>query len=77
MYGKVGTERRLDFTVMGPVVNQVTRLEGLCKTMGVLIVMSEGFKAQFNGNIAPLGQHTLPGLNHDIAGYTLPEFDTR
>ena len=76
MYGNLGTERRLDFTVMGPEVNQVTRLEGLCKTMGVPIVMSEGFQAQFKGNTAPLGQHTLPGLDHDIAVYPLPEFDT-
>ena len=43
MYGNLDTERLLDFTVMVPVVNQVTRLEGLCKTMGVPIVMSEGF----------------------------------
>jgi adenylate cyclase len=30
MYGKVGSARRLDFTVMGPTLNEVVRLETLC-----------------------------------------------
>ncbi len=45
MYGNVGTDRRLDFTTIGPTVNQVTRLEGLCKSLGTSLVASENFKA--------------------------------
>ena len=55
MYGNVGTERRLDFTVIGPAVNEVTRLEGLCKAKGVPIVLSDQFRASFAGDLAPLG----------------------
>ena len=77
MYGNVGTERHLDFTVMGPAVNQVTRLEGLCKSLRVPVVLSEGFQAHFAGDVTPLGEFTLPGLDTEIAVYTLPEFDTR
>lgn len=77
MYGNVGTERRLDFTVMGPAVNQVTRLEGLCKSLGVPVVLSEGFQAHYADDVTPLGRHSLPGLDEEIAVYTLPEFDTR
>src|SRR5262249_38427208 len=30
MYGNIGAPNRLDFTVVGPAVNMVTRIEGLC-----------------------------------------------
>ena len=34
MYGKVGTDERLDFTVIGRAVNEAARLEGLTKELG-------------------------------------------
>jgi len=77
MYGNVGIERRLDFTVIGPAVNQVTRLEGLCKSMGVPIVLSEGFQEHYVGDVSPLGNHILPGLDQGVEVFTLPEFSTR
>jgi adenylate cyclase len=33
MYGNIGTERRLNFSVTGPAANEVVRLEGLCKSL--------------------------------------------
>ncbi len=33
MYGKVGSARRLDFTVTGPTLNEVVRLETLCSAL--------------------------------------------
>lgn len=77
MYGNVGTERRLDFTVIGPAVNQVTRLEGLCKAEGVPIVISEEFQKHYSGTATALGRRVLPGLDRPVDVYTLPEFAAR
>ena len=73
MYGNVGTDRRLDFTVMGPAVNQATRLEGLCKSLGTSLVASEQFEAHYAGHMTPLGAHLLAGMEHEMEVYTLPD----
>ncbi len=73
LYGNVGTDRRLDFTAIGPAVNQVTRLEGLCKSLGTSLVVSETFKADYAGELAPLGAHLLAGMDRAIEVYTLPD----
>ena len=34
LYGNVGAADRLDFTVIGPAVNEVARIEALCEPLG-------------------------------------------
>ena len=41
MYGNVGSAHRLDFTVTGPTVNEVVRLESVCKTLDRPLVVSD------------------------------------
>jgi adenylate cyclase len=40
LYGNVGTEDRLDFTVVGPAVNEANRIETLCQALGRRVLAS-------------------------------------
>ncbi|HYE00891.1 MAG TPA: adenylate/guanylate cyclase domain-containing protein, partial [Alphaproteobacteria bacterium] len=41
LYGNIGGTGRLDFTVIGPAVNAVTRIEGLTKALGRSLLVSQ------------------------------------
>ena len=43
LYGNVGATDRLDFTVIGPAVNEVARIEKLCEPLGRPILASAEF----------------------------------
>lgn len=58
-YGNVGTADRLDFTVIGPAVNEVSRLEGLCKGLGRHLLVSDAFV-----RAAPALRPALTSLGH-------------
>lgn len=73
MYGNVGTEHRLDFTVTGPAANEVTRLEGLCKILDVPVVASARFNELFPGDMSPLGTHEVAGVEGGLSAFTLEE----
>lgn len=72
-YGNIGVPGRLDFTVTGPVVNEVSRIEGLCKQLGRPVLASGGLAALVPGELAPLGRHELRGVGRPMEVYTLPE----
>jgi class 3 adenylate cyclase len=40
LYGNVGAVDRLDFTVIGPAVNEVARIETLCEPLGRRVLVS-------------------------------------
>ncbi len=73
MYGNVGTDRRLDFTVIGPAANEVARLDGLSKKLRTPIVASANFNDQSPDELTALGTHEVPGIDRGLAAFTAPE----
>ncbi|MBS3652264.1 adenylate/guanylate cyclase domain-containing protein [Pseudaminobacter sp. 19-2017] len=66
MYGNVGSAQRLDFTVMGSTVNEVVRLEALCKTLDVPLVLSEAVAAHLKEPLESWGWHALAGVSRKL-----------
>ena len=71
VYGNVGAPDRLDFTVMGPVVNRTARLESLTKELGCNILFSQQFSELIEIPSEFLGQHEMKGIAEPQAVYAL------
>jgi adenylate cyclase len=61
-YGNIGAPGRLDFTVIGPAVNEASRLEKLSAELGRRIVTSARFAAAAPQHLESLGFHRLRGV---------------
>jgi len=46
LWGNIGAADRLDFTAIGPAVNLVSRLEGLCRPLGRSVLISGSVAAE-------------------------------
>ncbi|HWA46447.1 MAG TPA: adenylate/guanylate cyclase domain-containing protein [Hypericibacter adhaerens] len=64
LYGNVGTAERLDFTIVGPAVNEASRIETLCKRLERPVLLSESFATALGDHprLRELGTHELAGL---------------
>jgi adenylate cyclase len=65
LYGNVGAVDRLDFTVIGPAINEVARIEALCQPLGRAVLVSAEFVAGMmgdDGRLKSLGRHALRGV---------------
>jgi adenylate cyclase len=74
IYGNIGAADRLDFTVIGPAVNLVSRIEAVAKNLNLPIVVSDDFARAYGEPLRPLGRHQLRGLTtpHDLFAPSLP-----
>ncbi|OAE96737.1 guanylyl cyclase [Bradyrhizobium centrolobii] len=73
LWGNIGAANRLDFTAIGPAVNLVSRLEGLCKPLGRSVLVSGALAAETDLPLIPLGEHPLRGIASACAVFALPE----
>lgn len=72
-FGNIGTEDRLDFTVIGSAVNRASRLQGLTKALGVRVCASAEFNADCPRPMKSLGKHRLRGVRDPAEIFTLPD----
>jgi adenylate cyclase len=63
IYGNVGAADRLDFTVIGPAVNLVSRIETIAKSLNLPLIVSDDFARVYGGTLKSLGLHQLRGLD--------------
>jgi adenylate cyclase len=76
IYGNIGAADRLDFTVIGPDVNLVSRIEAMGKSLDLPLVVSDDFARAYGGTLRSLGQHKLRGLETPHELFTLPDAQT-
>lgn len=62
MYGNVGTADRLDFTLIGPAVNEAARIENLCSILDRPLLASGNFAVAAGSGLRSLGHHALRGV---------------
>jgi class 3 adenylate cyclase len=72
-WGNIGAADRLDFTAIGPAVNLVSRLEGLCKPLGKSVLVSGTLAAETDVPLVSLGAHELRGIASSCEVFTLRE----
>jgi adenylate cyclase len=72
-YGNIGAANRLDFTVIGPAVNEASRMEAMCEPLGCSVVMSQTIADASPSPVRSLGRHTLRGLSEPRELFTLAE----
>jgi adenylate cyclase len=73
LYGNVGAVDRLDFTVIGPAVNEVARIETLCEPLGRKVLVSAALAAAIadTKRLEPLGSHILRGVREPTEIFAL------
>lgn len=68
-YGNIGIPCRLEFSVIGTVANEVARLEGLTKTLGESILVSESFARLLDIEWKCMGSQPMKGVKNDPTVY--------
>ncbi len=75
-YGNIGSRERLDFTVVGPAVNEVSRIASMCRSVDQPMLVSSPFAAAMgepNGMLVSVGRYALRGVARPQELFTLDQ----
>ena len=74
LYGNLGSPRRLDFTVLGPAVNEAARIESLCASLEQAVIVSTAFaeaSGQARQRLVSVGRYAMKGVARPQELFTL------
>ena len=74
LYGNLGSARRLDFTVLGPAVNEAARMEALCASLEQNVIVSSAFveaAGDARNLLVSLGRYAMKGVARPQEMFTL------
>jgi adenylate cyclase len=74
-YGNIGSEDRLDFTAVGPAVNEVSRIASMCRSVDRELLASSAFRTGLDTagqrHLVSTGRFALRGIGHAQDLFTL------
>ena len=72
-YGNIGSMERLDFTVVGPAVNEASRIATMCRSVEQPMLVSEAFAKVdgMRGRLVSVGRYALRGVERPQELFTL------
>ncbi|MEH2579401.1 adenylate cyclase [Nitrobacteraceae bacterium AZCC 2161] len=74
-YGNIGSDERLDFTVVGPAVNEVSRIASMCNSVDRELLISTAFQSKLEAAgrefLVSTGRFALRGIGQAQDLYTL------
>jgi adenylate cyclase len=73
-YGNIGSKERLDFTVVGPAVNEASRIGALCRSVEQPLLLSASFAAaagEERSGFVSIGRYALRGVSLPQELFTL------
>jgi adenylate cyclase len=74
-YGNIGSANRLDFTVVGPAVNEASRIAAMCRSIERPVLVSSAFRAAAGeaarARLVSVGRYALRGVARPQELYTL------